>query len=158
MTRRSVEANPQADEIQKAADLLGGPKVLRRQVSNTMQVHEIISSGLPRAALTSLVQGILRIPRGKVVECAGISLRTYQRFKPRQHALLSVEQSARTWQFAEILAKATKVLGSQNDAEQWMERPAVGLNDKRPIDLITTPAGVRVVEEYLDRMEFGVYA
>ena len=28
------------------------------------------------------------------------------------------------WKFAEVLAKATEVFGSQTDAEQWMERPA----------------------------------
>ena len=45
-------------------------------------------------------------------------------------------------EFAEILAKATRVLGSQDEAEQWLERPAIGLNQERPVDLLTTPAGV----------------
>jgi uncharacterized protein (DUF2384 family) len=29
--------------------------------------------------------------------------------------------------FSEILAKATAVLGSQEEAERWLERPAIGL-------------------------------
>jgi hypothetical protein len=64
----------------------------------------------------------------------------------------------RAWKFAEILAKATDVLGTQAEAEQWLERPAIGLDQRRPIDLLGTPAGVELVEDYLERLEYGVYA
>ncbi|TIX82762.1 MAG: DUF2384 domain-containing protein, partial [Mesorhizobium sp.] len=60
--------------------------------------------------------------------------------------------------FAEILSKATDVFGSQAEAEQWLERPAIGLDQRRPIDLLATPAGVELVEDYLERLEYGVYA
>ncbi|CDZ67170.1 Hypothetical protein NGAL_HAMBI2605_54490 [Neorhizobium galegae bv. orientalis] len=71
---------------------------------------------------------------------------------------LSQEQSGRAWKFAEILSKATDVLGTQAEAEQWLERPAIGLDQRRPIDLLGTPAGVELVEDYLERLEYGVYA
>jgi putative toxin-antitoxin system antitoxin component (TIGR02293 family) len=71
--------------------------------------------------------------------------------------LLSHEQSGRTWKLAEILAKATDVLGSREEAEQWLERPAMGLNQRRPIDLLATPAGVEMVETFLERLDYGVY-
>jgi putative toxin-antitoxin system antitoxin component (TIGR02293 family) len=56
-----------------------------------------------------------------------------------------------------ILAKATRVLGSQEEAEQWLKRPAIGLNRRRPIDLLTTRVGAKLVEIYLGRLEYGVY-
>jgi putative toxin-antitoxin system antitoxin component (TIGR02293 family) len=71
---------------------------------------------------------------------------------------LSLEQSGRTWKFAEILARATAVFGSQQEAEQWLERPAIGLDQRRPLDLLATQAGVRLVEDFLQRLEYGVYA
>lgn len=49
------------------------------------------------------------------------------------------------------------VLGLQKEAEQWLERPAISLNNRRPIDLLTTPAGVELVEDILQRLEYGVY-
>jgi putative toxin-antitoxin system antitoxin component (TIGR02293 family) len=58
---------------------------------------------------------------------------------------------------AEILAKATKVFGSRDEAEQWLGRPVTGLDQRRPIDLRATPAGVRLVEDFLGRLEYGVY-
>ena len=87
-----------------------------------------------------------------------MSLRTLQRRKDAPDKPLSQEQSGRTWKFAEILAKATDVFGSQEEAEQWLERPAIGLDQRRPIDLLATPAGIELVEQYLTRLAYGVYA
>jgi putative toxin-antitoxin system antitoxin component (TIGR02293 family) len=61
------------------------------------------------------------------------------------------------WKFAEILARATTLLGSQTAAEQWLEQPAIGLDQRRPIDLMTMPVGLELVEDYLGRIEYGVY-
>jgi len=71
---------------------------------------------------------------------------------------LSRKQTGRTGKFAEILAMATAVFGSRQEAEQWLERPAIGLNQRRPIDLLATPAGAKIVEDFLTRVEFDVYA
>ena len=59
--------------------------------------------------------------------------------------------------FPEFLDKATKVFGSQTAAEEWMVRPAIGLNGHRPIDLLKTSEGTMLVEEFLGRLEYGVY-
>lgn len=67
------------------------------------------------------------------------------------------KQSEPPGKLAEILAKGTKVLGSQRDAEEWLERPAIGLNQRRPIDLLATPAGSEIIETFLTRIEYGVY-
>jgi putative toxin-antitoxin system antitoxin component (TIGR02293 family) len=39
----------------------------------------------------------------------------------------------------------------------WLERPALGLEQRRPIDLLSTTAGVKLVEDLLGRLEYGVY-
>ena len=56
-----------------------------------------------------------------------------------------------------ILARATALLGSRSEAERWLERPAIGLDRRRPIDLLSTTAGVELVENHLERLEYGVY-
>jgi putative toxin-antitoxin system antitoxin component (TIGR02293 family) len=90
-------------------------------------------------------------------KAVGMSVRTFQRRRERSAKPLSHEQTARTWKFAEVLAKATAVFGSQQEAERWMDQPAIGLDQRRPIDLMTTPAGVEIVEDFLQRLEYGVY-
>jgi hypothetical protein len=56
------------------------------------------------------------------------------------------------------LVKATDVLGSQVEVERWLDRPTIGLDQRRPIDLLCTPAGIELLEEHLERLECGVYA
>jgi putative toxin-antitoxin system antitoxin component (TIGR02293 family) len=143
---------------QRVADLLGGFRVLHRRLNNPIEAHRLLSDGLPGAALTHLVDRLHVLHNPVSLEKAtGMSLRTFQRRRDATDKPLSSEQSARTWKFAEILAEATEVFGSQAEAEAWMERPAIGLEQQRPIDLLTTPAGVGLVEDFLRRLEFGVY-
>ena len=148
----------EADELQRVASLLGGSRVLRRRLSNSLDAHEMLLQGLPAKALSHLVDHLVVLKRTASFERAvGMSLRTFQRRKEAPAKPLNQEQSGRTWKFAEILAKATAVFGSQEEAEQWLERPAMGLDQHRPIDLLATPAGVELVEEFLQRLEYGVY-
>jgi putative toxin-antitoxin system antitoxin component (TIGR02293 family) len=48
--------------------------------------------------------------------------------------------------------------GSREEAEQWLDRPQTGLDQRRPIDLLQTPAGADLVRDLLTRLEHGVYA
>ena len=115
--------------------------------------------GLPGRALRYLVDGLTVLETDASLERAiGMSLRTYQRRKAAPARPLNPEQSGRAWKFAEILSRATEVFGSQEEAEQWLERPAIGLDRQRPIDLLATPAGIELVEDHLNRIRYGVYA
>lgn len=146
-------------DLQKVAELLGGARVLSRRLTSALDAHELLLIGLPASALDHLVGNLVFIGKNDSLEKAvGMSLRTWQRRKDAPSKPLSQEQSGRAWKFAEILAKATDVLGTQAEAEQWLERPAIGLDQRRPIDLLGTPAGVELVEDYLQRLEYGVYA
>jgi putative toxin-antitoxin system antitoxin component (TIGR02293 family) len=52
---------------------------------------------------------------------------------------------------------ATGVLGSRKLAMVWLSKPAIGLDGRRPIDLLDTPAGIEAVDVLLTRMDHGVY-
>ena len=148
----------QRDDLRKVADLLGGPRILSRRITSALDAHELLLDGLPGSALTHFVSHLLFIQTESLEKAFGMSLRTFQRRKDAPDKPLSQEQSGRTWKFAEILAKATDVFGSQEEAEHWLERPAIGLDQRRPIDLLATPAGVKLVEQHLTRLAYGVYA
>jgi len=140
-------------------ELLGGRKVFPQQPTTQLAAHEMLVMGLPARSVESLVShlSILGTADPSLAKALGISLRTVQRQKKTPNKRLSQEQSGRMWKFAEILAKATKGFGSQPDAEQWMRRPATGLEQRRPIELLETPAGTELVEDFLERIEYGVY-
>jgi putative toxin-antitoxin system antitoxin component (TIGR02293 family) len=140
------------------AELLGGHQTLRAFPRNPLEAHEMLVRGLPGKALAHLVENFIVLHwDAALANAIGMSLRTYQRHISARTKFLSQEQSGRTWKLAEILAKATDVFGTRQEAEQWLERPAIGLNQRRPIDLLATPAGVELVESFLDRLDYGVY-
>lgn len=146
-------------ELKRITKLLGGKRKLKGEPRSQLEAHEIIRQGIPTQALLHLRDEV----SGPVMKtfsfemAVGVSPRTVQRLKAARGKRLSTEQSSRIWKFAEILAKATEVFGSQAEAEQWLERPAIGLNQNRPIDLLATAAGVELVEDHLRRLEYGVY-
>jgi putative toxin-antitoxin system antitoxin component (TIGR02293 family) len=145
-------------DLQQVADLLGGSRVFRQPIKGPLDAHELILQGLPATALTHLVGRLGVLGKTSSLEKAvGMSLRTFQRRKDVPEKPLSQEQSGRAWKFAEILTRATAVFGSQDEAERWLERPAIGLDGRRPIDLLATPAGVELVEDFLERLAYGVY-
>lgn len=158
MTVVTEHEAPAALELQRVVELLGGARVLRQALANPLDAHEMLLRGLPGEALKHLVGSLVFLRKPATLEKAiGMSLRTFQRRRDAPGKPLNPEQSGRTWKFAEILAKATAVFGSQEDAEHWLERPAIGLDQQRPINLLATPAGVELVETYLGRIKYGVY-
>lgn len=147
-------------DVERTIGLLGGEKAIRAKVRNAIDAHELLLRGLPADALLHLVSEVGFLEHGDALQKAiGLSLRTLQRHKAGSGTqLLSVEQGSRTWRFAEIFAHAIDVMGSEEAAEAWMNRPAIGLSNRKPVDLLATSAGVEAVEEYLTRLEYGVYA
>ena len=153
-----MEPRAGTSALKRVVEILGGPRVLKLKLTGPLDAHELLLRGLPGAALIHLVENLvlLRDP-ASLEKAVGVSVRTLQRRKGHPTRPLSQEQSGRTWKFAEILAKATAVLGSRTEAEQWLERPAIGLDQRRPIDLLATTAGIEIVENHLDRLEYGIY-
>ena len=147
-------------DIGRTYALLGGRETIRKSLRSSLDAHDLLADGLPSAALLHLTARLASLSEEDVLDRAiGMSLRTLQRRrKDAGQSLLSVEQSNRTWKFAEILGRASEIFGSQEAAEAWMSAPAIGLDQRRPIDLLGTAVGVAAVDDYLTRIEYGVYA
>ncbi|HEY6633786.1 MAG TPA: antitoxin Xre/MbcA/ParS toxin-binding domain-containing protein [Rhizobiaceae bacterium] len=147
-------------EFEQVAALFGGPNILKHSLSNQIEAHEMIVQGIPGRALEKFLARlqIINLADNAFESALGMSERTFQRYKSDHTRTLNTEQSSRTWNFARTLTKATSVFGSQAEAERWMMQPAMGLDNRRPIDLLATAAGSELVQEFLDRLDYGVYA
>lgn len=171
---RAVEATaPQKVSIEPVADLetreqrlladswklLGGRKVLGRLPKSRLDVHEAIVAGaFPYAALLHLTTCSSELTAAVVVSTLGISSRTLSRQQETPKKPMPADLASRTWLFAETLAKATDLFGSQAKAEEWLGEAAVGLDGQRPIDLLQTVQGSELVGDFLTRLEYGVYS
>jgi putative toxin-antitoxin system antitoxin component (TIGR02293 family) len=140
----------------RVAEMLGVAKRFRRGMASAVAVHEVLHTGLPRRALLRAMQSA-SIPVTELLPVFGISTRTFMRLKTEPDKLLDAEQSGRVWQFAQLLAKAEDVFGSSERAVDWMLRPAMALENRRPIELLTTPVGAQLVDDVIVRMRYAVY-
>jgi putative toxin-antitoxin system antitoxin component (TIGR02293 family) len=144
--------------LAQVTDLLGGDRVLRPRPASQLDVHRLLTRGLPQQALDHLVGSVKLVKGGQHFENAfGMTYRTYLRRKVPGTEALSPAQSGKTWNFARALAKATEVFGSQDGAEAWISAPVMGLDGQVPLDLLQTPAGVEIVTDFLTRLDYGVY-
>ena len=57
----------------------------------------------------------------------------------------------------EVFTRAVEGIGSESAAEAWMNESCIGLDNVKPIDLVSTSAGAAAVKAYLNQIEHGVY-
>jgi putative toxin-antitoxin system antitoxin component (TIGR02293 family) len=150
-----------ADEIAaneaRAYDFLGGARLIKRRPSSRAEVHAMLVDGIPYAVLFHLTSSIRALTEQDVFNVVGISERTLRRQKDAPGKTMPADLASRTWLFAETLAKAAEVFGSREDAERWMSAEVMGLDGARPISLMRTVQGAELVNEFLVRLEHGVY-
>lgn len=153
VTENLLEQQPSI--LERTLQRLTGNRATRPH--SAFEIHELIEKGLPSQDIIEFVESVdLLSDRKIVVKVIGMSERTlYRRVKKPEP--LTAEQSSRAWRFAEILTKAEDVLGDAEEAQRWMNTPAMGLEGHSPIDLITTQVGYELVDDFLTRMDYGVY-
>lgn len=139
------------DNLARVSHLLGV-----KPIRTEMEAHEVLKRGLSINAIEHLFKRPL--PRNDVMRIVGIKQRTLARKRSNPSTQLTQEQSNRAWRFAETIALAEEVLGDRDLVNEWLERPVMGLNHQRPIDLLETAAGTEMVETFLTRIKYGIYS
>ncbi|MBK5540164.1 DUF2384 domain-containing protein [Pseudomonas sp. TH05] len=156
MAAQSETHHYQSQDPTKPLQLLFGNRPPRAH--DAFEVHELIEKGFPSDAVINFVQSVTRFKDKQVFgKIIGLSERTVQRRIKNPEPLTS-EQSSSAWRLAKVLSKAEGVLGDLQEAANWMVTPALGLENRAPIDLLTTQVGFELVDDFLTRMDYGVYS
>jgi putative toxin-antitoxin system antitoxin component (TIGR02293 family) len=109
-----------------------------------------VARGLPVGSVEHLIS--LGVPQAEIYNF--IPRRTLQRRKTTG-AMLTPEESERIERLAAIFTLAVRVFGDSGRAMHWLLRPNRHFRSRRPIDLIHSHTGTRVVEERLIQGYFG---
>jgi len=137
------------------AEMLGGKKVLKRDVSSLRDLRDILLEGLPYGAFVVLT-GKLRLGREEASRALTISNRTLVRRKAAKR--FRIDESDRIARLARITARAIETLGTEAKATNWMRTPNRALGGAVPLYLTSTDIGARQVEEVLARIEHGIFS
>jgi putative toxin-antitoxin system antitoxin component (TIGR02293 family) len=121
-------------------------------------VYRVTKEGITIGALTEFTKSLQMFNSDYLLmTLTGLSERTIQRRQQKPAEPLNSEQSARAFLGAQILEQAIRVIGTPKLAEAWMSKPAIGLDGRRPIDLLDNSIGTQLVSDFLTRLEYGVY-
>ena len=137
------------------AERLGGEEVLKREVRSDLELAEIIHEGLPYRTLDFVIDTDL--VELKEIHVLIAPRRTLAHRKEKQ-GTLSPEQSDRLARLVRMMARAEEALGSREKGQRWMRKPNRALSGRRPIELLESDIGSRMVERILGRIEHVVYS
>lgn len=85
----------------------------------------------------------------------GIDEKTY--YRRSQAGELKGGESLKVEMLATILEEATRVLHSEDEAIHWITTPIISLDNKRPLEHLTSINGYERVKNTLIKIEYGMY-
>jgi putative toxin-antitoxin system antitoxin component (TIGR02293 family) len=141
--------------IAEVAELLGGSKVLGQRVSSQLKMADVVDEGLPTVSLNR-VKLALGLSDAELGHALGISLKTIHRLRKDPGRHLSSSASDRLYRVARLFHLAVEVFEDSEAAREWLRSPQIGLDDRVPMDLMTSDAGSREIEALLMRIDYGV--
>ena len=135
--------------------VLGGRRVLGKAIKKSDDLAQLVRKGLPAGTVTALAEK-LHLGNGVLSRKLGIPQRTLTR-RLSQASLVTPAESDRTVRMARAYANPVEMIGDQDKAMEWLRTPNRTLGRERPLDLLDTDMGARMVEDVLGRIAYGVY-
>jgi len=123
-----------------------------------LRAHDLVTKGVSVAAAKQVMEAFQLIDETQLYDVLGISQKTMQRRAASAAKTLDPNASDRALRLVSVTSQAIDVLGSQDAAERWLSSPAMGLDRRKPIDLLQSTEGTEMVKTLLTRMDYGVYA
>lgn len=143
-------------QTEAIVELLGGRKVLGKSVKTPDDLAHLVRKGLPVSAITALAAK-LHLGNSVLSGKLCIPQRTLSR-RLSEASLLTPAESDRTVRMARIFAHAIEMIGDAENAIEWLSTPNRALGGEKPLDLLDTDMGARIVEDILGRIAYGVYS
>jgi putative toxin-antitoxin system antitoxin component (TIGR02293 family) len=86
-----------------------------------------------------------------------ISTKTIERYV-KENKKFNPSESEKLMKLQEIYQWGIEVFGTAEEFNQWIEKPAYGLNHLIPKELMKTISGIKLVEDELVRIAYGELA
>lgn len=133
--------------------ILGGKKVLKREIKTPLDEIDIIAEGLSREALYSF-QKFTSFTLKELADMLNIDKKTIER-----NGVLSSTITDQLLQIVKVYVKAYEVFDHEaQDVQRWMNAPNIALGSRTPKSLLSTSVGRQLVYDILVRIEYGVHS
>lgn len=137
-----------------AAAALGGRAAIGIEVATDFDMVRAVELGFSVRTIDALRQ---RGVSGKEIGQLIIKPTTLSHRKQTGRKL-TVDESDRASRVARVLALAENTFANKGKAARWLHKDLKSLDGRRPIDLIRTTDGNRIVEDLLGKIAWGAAA
>ena len=120
-------------------------------------LHQIVAEGLP-AAVIGRMERAIDLSAAESARVFGLSATTRKRYRSTPRRRLDPVASDRIVRVASAIAEAVAVFGDEAKAIAWFKTPSPALSDERPVDLVSSDPGARLVRDELLRIRYGHWA
>jgi putative toxin-antitoxin system antitoxin component (TIGR02293 family) len=135
--------------------VLGGEKVLGRNIQNQLDLIELCARGVTKDALVHLAK-FFSFTTSQMAALLPVTERTIQRYAAKKH--FSRVVSEQILQLAEVAAKGIEVFEDKDKFLSWMNHPNKALGNRIPMSLLNSRFGAEAVLDELGRIEYGVFS
>lgn len=135
-------------------EILGGKQFMPAVPKTTFEYIKIANKGIKKNSVTRLAQ-LMNIPMKDMASLLNISYKTLGR-KKESDTLDSISSSILI-EIAETLAKGLTVFEDPAKLRRWLQKENRALEGKKPIDFLTIPTGIKMINRLLGRIEEGIY-
>jgi len=122
-------------------------------IATTLAIALRAAEGLKAQALFDL-ERISGLSKQAVAKFLHVTSRSLNRYIEEDRQLDAAKSETLLKLFA-LYKKGTEVFGSKDEFNSWLSKPAFGLRNLVPFDLMETSSGIDLIDEELDRIAFG---
>lgn len=135
--------------------LLGGPEIIGHAIRSEMDLHKLGRLGVTKKVLVTLA-GNINMPLAAISRMLHVTERTLQRKEDEDR--LNGAVTEQILQIAEVYARGSEVFDSTEDFQAWITTSNRSLGNQKPIDLLSSRYGAKMVIDALGRIEYGVFS
>ena len=141
---------------EQIANVLGGPPILGRRVTNMHELDEIVRAGMPKSALDTFIEAL------RTGQDDDFAIRLRNRIVPRttykRVDRFNLRVSETTERMAWLYAMTLAVFEEPAAAIRFLAGAHPELGDRAPFEVALTEIGGREVEEVIERGLHGLPA
>ena len=135
-------------------EILGGKDFISTVPKSALDYVRIANKGIKKQSVTRLAE-LMDIPMKDIAALLNISYKTLGR-KKETDTLDSISSSI-SIEIAETISKGLSVFEDSDKLSRWLQKENRALQGEKPIDLLNTPTGIKMVNKVLGRIEEGIY-
>ena len=134
--------------------ILGGMKFMAKEPVSTYDYLTASTKGITKQSVMNLAN-VMDVPMKDMATMLNMSYKTLGR-KKKTDSLDSLSSSL-SIEIATTIATGLSVFEDSDKLSRWLRKENRSLSGKKPIDLLNTPTGIKMVTKVLRRLEEGVY-